>query len=198
MHAEMMRQWFRAKEVFKEKTEPTRKMLPATSSSTSTKIQIPQKTSTPFLERRVEEASTTKQETLVSPAKEKSQETNLLPSESNVSPVKKEKMLTSDDLSITNVISGRKRQPARPISIKFDKLMKKEISEGRWLTTATISLAMSLIKKSFPDQPGLERTECGPKKSFSVQKDAFLQILHNGKDHWVTYIRKALTTILSL
>ena len=51
--------------------------------------------------------------------------------------------------------------------------------------TEFINAAQALLK-STTHTPGLQCTNLGSNLSFEVVKESFVQILHNGTNHWVT------------
>ena len=59
------------------------------------------------------------------------------------------------------------------------------ISQSRWLNDRIVNAAQLLIKKANPGISGLQDVTCGLVLSFEVQSGEFIQILHNGLDHWI-------------
>ena len=71
------------------------------------------------------------------------------------------------------------------INIKFCKDIEEEIASGNCLSDMAINLAQLVIHKQFLSINGLEHTELGLTKLFSIKKGKFLQILF-GDYHWIT------------
>ena len=59
------------------------------------------------------------------------------------------------------------------------------ILQSGWLDDKVINAAQVLLK-SRTHTPGLQCTNLGSNLSFEVVKESFVQILHNGTNHWVT------------
>ena len=76
-------------------------------------------------------------------------------------------------------------QPARWVAnLTADD--KDVLLSGAWLNDALINVGQELIKQTHPHVAGLQNVELGRTLSFDVKKDEFVQVLHNGSDHWVT------------
>ena len=58
--------------------------------------------------------------------------------------------------------------------------------DGKWLNDRIVTAAQNLIKESYPSSRGLQDVSLGLVLGFNVCKTDFIQILHTGKDHWVT------------
>ena len=59
------------------------------------------------------------------------------------------------------------------------------LSVTGWLDDRIINAAQTLLKLHF-STPGLQYTTLGSNLSFDIIKADFVQILHNGANHWVT------------
>ena len=103
-----------------------------------------------------------------------------VPQEINNNKTKKE--VEEEEVVITGVKAPTKRTSNNN---KFTSKIEKEIASRGWLSNLTINMAMNIIKKQYPYLEGLEQTECGPLRSFTVRKKEFVQILH-GNSHWIT------------
>ena len=66
---------------------------------------------------------------------------------------------------------------------KIDQLA---LTQGGWLTDDTINAAQGLVKRQFPHINGLQEVGLGRTLFFAIQTEEFMQVLHNGHDHWVT------------
>ena len=67
----------------------------------------------------------------------------------------------------------------------YNDFIEKELSSNPWLSDKTISLAQVLLHKKFPFTNGFDDTTLGNLRQFSVQKNNFIQIIHD-LNHWVT------------
>ena len=67
----------------------------------------------------------------------------------------------------------------------YNNFIEKELSSNQWLSGETINLAQVLLHKKFPLTNGFEDTTLGNLRQFSVQKNNFIQIIHD-HNHWVT------------
>ena len=67
----------------------------------------------------------------------------------------------------------------------YNNFIEKELSSNPWLSDKTINLAQVLLHKKFPFTNGFEDTTLGNLRQFSVQKNNFIQIIHD-LNHWVT------------
>ena len=93
---------------------------------------------------------------------------------------------TRKEHDITDVIISKtcKNEDQR-INIEFSKEIQEEILSGNCLWDMAINLVQLLIHKQFPSINGLEHTELGLRKLFSIRKGKFLQILF-GNYQWIT------------
>ena len=85
------------------------------------------------------------------------------------------------DVIISKICKNEKRR----INIEFSKEIEEEILSGNFLSDVAINLAQLVIHKQFPSINGLEHTELGLRKLFSIRKGKFLQIQF-GNYHWIT------------
>ena len=85
------------------------------------------------------------------------------------------------DVIISKICKNEKRR----INIEFSKEIEEDILSGNSLSDVAINLAQLVIHKQFPSINGLEHTELGLRKLFSIRKGKFLQILF-GNYHWIT------------
>ena len=67
----------------------------------------------------------------------------------------------------------------------YNNFIEKELSRNQWLSDETVNLAQVLLHKKFPLTNGFEDTTLGNLRQFSVQKNNFIQIIHD-HNHWVT------------
>ena len=56
---------------------------------------------------------------------------------------------------------------------------------GDWLTDSLISAGQQLIQQTFPHIRGLQDVSLAHTLAFNVEQGEFIQVLHNGHDHWV-------------
>ena len=89
---------------------------------------------------------------------------------------------TDDDIIITNVTTCL---PIKRLKRNIDTEELELINNQKMLTSTSINCAQNIIHQAFPNVSGLEDTTVGPKLNFSVQKEEFVQILHNGSLHWL-------------
>ena len=63
---------------------------------------------------------------------------------------------------------------------------KQVLTSGEWLNDILIQAAMTLLKKQFPDQNGLQSTQILAKNlQWQSSNSDFVQILHVSQSHWV-------------
>ena len=55
-----------------------------------------------------------------------------------------------------------------------------------WLTDPLMDAAQTLLKKANPAMPGLQSVMLGTTMNFDIEPGEFVQILHNGHEHWLT------------
>ena len=67
----------------------------------------------------------------------------------------------------------------------YNNFIEKELPSNQWLSDETINLAQLLLHKKFPLTNGSEHTTLGNLRQFSVQKNDFIQVIHD-HNHWVT------------
>ena len=84
----------------------------------------------------------------------------------------------------TPPVRGHSTQ-TRPLGKKKPKIDTKTMKSG-WLTDNDIHSASQLLKKQFPHIDGFQNPVLGTKGQFDVAKSQFVQILHNGTNHWLT------------
>ena len=60
------------------------------------------------------------------------------------------------------------------------------IKQGDWLTDRCIDAASRVLKRQFPDTPGLNSCLLGQNLSYPVSRDFFIQILFVNGNHWIT------------
>ena len=56
---------------------------------------------------------------------------------------------------------------------------------GDWLTDSLINAGQQLIQQTFPHIRGLQDVSLAHTLAFNVEQGEFIQVLHNGHDHWV-------------
>ena len=59
------------------------------------------------------------------------------------------------------------------------------IRNNLWLTDTSVNVFQNMLHQQFPFCEGLEDTTLGPHFQFSIHKNDFVQVLHNGNNHWV-------------
>lgn len=55
---------------------------------------------------------------------------------------------------------------------------------GEWLSDSIINAAVTLLKVQYPFLSGLQDVNLGLTNSYNVETGEFIQILHNGSNHW--------------
>ena len=60
------------------------------------------------------------------------------------------------------------------------------IISGTWLSDNIVDAGQQLIQQKFPDVAGLQCICLGQKLQFTVSTTEFIQILHDGSNHWIT------------
>ena len=80
------------------------------------------------------------------------------------------------------------KQPPEGVWIQdhnlFDSDKKILLSPHSYLNDNLTNAAQKLLKKSFPALPGLQGAQLGI-MAFDIQRGKFIQILHDGRDHWL-------------
>ena len=74
-------------------------------------------------------------------------------------------------------------------SMWVDNLNREDervLLENEWLTDRLINAGQDLIKSCYSQVRGLQNVSLGKTLAFEVMKGEFIQILHTGRDHWVT------------
>ena len=69
--------------------------------------------------------------------------------------------------------------------IKLNKTQKDILSSTGWLDDKIVNAAQSLLRKQF-GLVGLQNTTLGYTLTHDIMRKQFVQILHNGQDHWLT------------
>ena len=69
--------------------------------------------------------------------------------------------------------------------IKLNKTQKDILSSTGWLDDKIVNAAQSLLRKQF-GLAGLQNTTLGYTLTYDIMRKQFVQILHNGQDHWLT------------
>ena len=60
------------------------------------------------------------------------------------------------------------------------------LSPAAWLNDNIVSAAQKLLKQQLPVRNGFQDPCCGLAYAFQIMSDEFIQVLHNGYDHWLT------------
>ena len=69
---------------------------------------------------------------------------------------------------------------------KLSEDMAAIIRNGDWLVDQHMIIALKMLKAEFPSMSGLYNPVLGQTLSFPVTREAFVQILHVGGNHWIT------------
>ena len=102
---------------------------------------------------------------------------------------KHQSVTTNDEVVITKCFRKKTSSVRQPP--KFNEEMEKEIDSGSCLSDLSINLSQYIILRQFSNLSGLEITQKGLSRSFTVQTRAFLQILF-ADAHWITVSAKGL------
>lgn len=62
--------------------------------------------------------------------------------------------------------------------------------EGVWLNDRLVTAAMIMLRKQFAEVAGLSDTVLASALRFHYPERMFVQVLHNGRDHWLTATNK--------
>ena len=94
-------------------------------------------------------------------------------------------------LRVTTAITVEDDLPAEESKPKpwVNGLTEKDpstLTQGGWLTDNIVNAAQGLLKRQFPHINGLQEVGLGRTLFFVIQTEEFIQVLHNGHDHWVT------------
>ena len=60
------------------------------------------------------------------------------------------------------------------------------LSPAAWLNDNIVSAVQKLLKQQLPVRNGFQDPCCGLAYAFQIMSDKFIQVLHNGYDHWLT------------
>lgn len=80
--------------------------------------------------------------------------------------------------------SRLKRSKNCPVDLSSEEL-DLIVNKNVWLTDRHVGAACQLLKQKFPAMGGLQDPVLGSKLLFSVCKDKFCQVLHDGGAHWL-------------
>lgn len=69
--------------------------------------------------------------------------------------------------------------------VKLHQTQKNILASAGWLDDNIINAAQALLRKQF-GLPGLQNTILGCTLTYEIMSEPFVQILHNGQDHWLT------------
>ena len=95
-----------------------------------------------------------------------------------------EKEAVDQSISITAVVKPEKNNKVR-VSQSLNNFIVKQLSSKDWLSDETINFSQGLLYNRFPLTKGFQDTSLGILKQYSIQKNGFIQIVHD-KNHWVT------------
>ena len=87
-------------------------------------------------------------------------------------------------ITITSVVKPEKNNKVR-VSVSLNSFIVKQLSSKDWLSDKTINFSQRLLYIWFLLTKGFEDTSLGILKQYSIQKNEFIQIIHD-KNHWVT------------
>ena len=68
----------------------------------------------------------------------------------------------------------------------FERDREILLSPTGLLTDNIIDAAQTLLKQAFPVLSGLQSVTCGLTMNFDIEPAEFVQIIHNGRGHWLT------------
>ena len=60
------------------------------------------------------------------------------------------------------------------------------LNPAAWLNDNIVSAVQKLLKQQLPVRNGFQDPCCGLTYAFEIMSDEFIQVLHNGHDHWLT------------
>ena len=60
------------------------------------------------------------------------------------------------------------------------------LNPAAWLNDNIVSAVQKLLKQQPPVRNGFQDPCCGLTYAFEIMSDEFIQVLHNGHDHWLT------------
>ena len=95
-----------------------------------------------------------------------------------------EKEAVDQSISITAVVKPEKNNKVC-VSQSLNNFVVKQLSSKDWLSDETINCSQGFLYNRFPLTKGFEDTSLGILKQYSIQKNGFIQIIHD-KNHWVT------------
>ena len=89
-----------------------------------------------------------------------------------------------DDITITGVFTSTTNIQKRKKRCLDDKEIHI-IKSNQWLTDMSINYYQNMLHMQFPYYEGLEDTTVGLHLQFSIHRNDFVQVLHDGNNHWV-------------
>ena len=92
---------------------------------------------------------------------------------------------SSDDEVIISKVQDRTTPREKRPHLVLSRKENAEIMGGGQLCDESINIAQNLLAEQYPLLKGFENTTLGPLREFSVFDGPFVQILHNGKNHWI-------------
>lgn len=92
---------------------------------------------------------------------------------------------SGDDEVIISKVQERTIPREKRPRLVLSREEKAEIMGGGQLCDESVNLAQNLLAKQYPLLQGFENTTLGPLREFSVFDGPFVQILHNGTNHWI-------------
>jgi Ulp1 family protease len=73
-----------------------------------------------------------------------------------------------------------------PWVLNLKRTDEKVLLNGEWLTDTLINAGQMLIKSFYKKTSGFQDVTLGPTLAFKTEVDEFIQVLHNGSNHWIT------------
>lgn len=89
-------------------------------------------------------------------------------------------------MNLDTYIVRKKPRNTKKWTLGMDKSDELSILNGEWITDSIIIAGQNLIQECYPHITGFQCPALGFTLSYKVMNSEFVQIIHNGANHWVT------------
>ena len=94
-------------------------------------------------------------------------------------------VINVDTEAANTMLPSASAQP-QPWVLYLTRSNEQILLSGDWMTDSLINAGQQLIQQAFPHVRGLQNVSLGHTLAFSVEQGEFIQVMHNGHNHWVT------------
>ena len=108
---------------------------------------------------------------------------NQMQSNCTITGITKREQSTNKKAYKTQPKSGK--VPAKKATATSDEKLDVAVKQGKWFGDAHLNEAMKMIQSQFPSLAGFHNSLLGQNLSFPVTNEAFVQILHVERNHWI-------------